>query len=650
MLTGLNEFQKETVLYNNGPMVVAASPGSGKTKSMTTKVCYLVNELGIKPSRIWSFTLTNKAADEMRERLEKLLGDKASRLNVSTIHSMAYQMLKKFRLNDNPNYKMPKVMVNNGPVIMHLYAFMKSGNYKRLDAKDFFKKISGLKMSLVTVKNFKNFHPYKLSNSKYDMEYNQVLHDVFRAYQKFLKNKGYMDYTDMLVDCYYEMMDSKNKDFLKRIQSKIDYITVDECQDNNSVSHKIAEMLMGENKKIAFYGDLRQCVYSFAGADIDITKNFITKHSSKVFDLPINYRSTKTIVENSNKFISYQKNVLGAPATTPNEVGEHVSYHTALDEMEEANYIADTIDELTYTGGYAHKDIAIIYRVHSQAIPIVDELMGRGIPHIQYVKTNFFLRKEVKDVLDYLRIAIDYENATLKEISTIIHKPSRFISNAAISIIKDYMIDNDCNAYTAFENVSGMYGINDFQKKVISGLHAQLIALSDMCESGSSSESIIKYICQEHGIGYEKYAIEQKLHKDPDADIRMDFDALIGTSKRFDSIEEFLSDITLKIAESKRKPTGKEEAVKLMSCHSAKGLEFPVVIVAGLNDRIFPFYLAVQEGNVDEERRVLYVAITRPEKKLYLSAINGKMGRFKVLHSPYLYQMDFNYNGGSNGS
>lgn len=644
MLETLNEHQKEAVLYNDGPLAVIASAGSGKTHSVTTKIQYLVEVMKVRPNRIWAFTFTNKAAEEMGERLEEMVGDDASKLKLSTIHKMAYKILKSCRLASNPTYKMPKPMANTGPVLMHLFAFLKNGNYKTNDAKLMLANISGLKMNLITTKNFKQHVPYNEMKDPKRMDDAQVMHEFYKAYQKFLRTKGYMDFTDMLVDCYYELIDPKNSPFVERLQDKCEYVILDETQDTNAIAYKLVKILAKKHNRLFVFGDLRQAIYSFQGADDELTRDFISQYKAKVIDLPINYRSTKTIVESANKLISYQKNVIGVPATTPNEVGDPISFHTHENLGGEAYYIADLIEGLVSSGDYEYRDITILYRVHSQAVQIVNQFMAVNIPHIQFVKTSFFLRKEMKDVITYLKIARDYDKIPLKDIKSIIHKPSRYVSNVALNAVEEYMDDNDATVREALDNVWSL-NINSMQSTNLSKAHNQFTTLTRMYKGGSDIKEMIQYICKDSGVGYENWAINDKIEREPDADISMDFDALMGTANEFGTVDEFLEYIDGQIRESRKVKDESANAIKLMSVHRSKGMGFPVVIIAGLTDRTYPFHMAVNEGNSDEERRVMYVALTRAKKKIYLSAIDGRMGRLKVRPSPYLDQMNINYTG-----
>jgi DNA helicase-2/ATP-dependent DNA helicase PcrA len=641
-LSSLNERQKEAVLYNDGALAVLSSAGSGKTRVITSKIAYLINVLKVRPSRIIACTFTKKATSEMTTRLEPLIGDAIGRLKVGTIHSIAYGILKQAKLMREPTHRMPTILINNFPVLMHLYKFCKEKELANKNAKMYVQEISILKLELYTVHNFcdrKQIDPDSPHKT-----FNHDMFTVFKEYERWLKKNKKMDFADILSQCYYILKDERYQAFVESLQRRCEYILLDECQDTNTVSFKIINILADYHKNVTIVGDSRQLIYSFQGANMQNLHDFNNLYDPRIVDLNVNYRSTKTIVDNSNKLISFATNVIGEPAVTPNVEGDQISYFTSPTAEDEVESIVRTVQSLRVQG-HEWRDIAILYRVHSQSVPIEDQFIFDDIPFITFNNQSFYKRREIKDLIEYMKVFVDPHKMSDKQLKRLCNKPTRFISGKTINELQEYCFEYDKDLYEGIRDVYDTE-IQNYQKSMVESFYFNIEKGHRMYKQGASPAQLFDFVIKE--VGYEDWAVKEKQEREPDVDITLNFDTIISTVSRYSTPEEFLDFLVEHEAEEKRKKDENGDYIKLMSIHASKGKEFKVVIVLGVCDRLYPFHMAVGEGNEPEERRVMYVAITRPEKKLFLSVVNGKMGRYNVLPSPYMKQMNFEFKGLTN--
>jgi len=420
-LSALNERQKQAVVYNDGPQAVLSSAGSGKTRVITTKIAYLINVLKVMPNRIVACTFTKKATNEMIKRLKPMVGDVIDRIKVGTIHSISYGILKQAKLMREPTHRMPSILVNSFPVLMHLYKFCKEKELENKNAKMYIQEISILKLELYTVGNFcarKQIDPKDERRT-----FNHDLFTVFKEYERWLKKNRKMDFADILSQCYYILIDERYKPFVESLQRRCEHILLDECQDTNTVSFKIINILADHHRNVTIVGDSRQLIYSFQGANMQNLHDFNKRYDPKISDLNTNYRSTKTIVDNSNKLISYATNVIGEPAVTPNEDGDQINYLTSDSAENECENILRLVQDL-HSEGHSWKDMAILYRVHSQSVPIEDQFIYDEIPFITFNNQSFYKRREIKDLIEYLKIFMDPHKMTSKQLKRICNKPT----------------------------------------------------------------------------------------------------------------------------------------------------------------------------------------------------------------------------------
>jgi DNA helicase-2/ATP-dependent DNA helicase PcrA len=359
-------------------------------------------------------------------------------------------------------------------------------------------------------------------------------------------------------------------------------------------------------------------------------------------DLKVNYRSTSTIVNNANHFVekSGMKNIIGVPSTTPNGNGQPIKYLTNCDMNSEADRVFELVQYLEKEKGIAKKDMAILYRVHSQAMPLEDLMIMNDYPYIMYVKNSFYMRKEVRDILEYLSLFLDPENLDKKSLKRLINKPVRYVSNKALEEFEWAVSDYDGH-WEALQEIWDIPDLNPKQREYLRCFYNNIATGHNMHEAGAKPEKLIDYVL--NTIGYEDWLLKEKTEKDPDNDSMMNFDTIKNTARLFDKTSEFLEYIEEVKEKSKEKKDENGDYLKMMSIHASKGKEFKAVIIIGGCSRIYPFYRSVQEGNEEEEKRVMYVAITRPIDELYISTIDGMYGRFNVQPTHYLNFMDINY-------
>jgi len=642
-LSSLNEKQLEAVLYNDGPLAVLSTSGSGKTRTVTTKIAYLISELNYRPSSVWACTFTNKAANEMKDRLEEMLGDKASSIKIATLHSTANRITKFLKQRENPSYKAPTPLFSDAAAFFYFFYWGRKEKLRSLDMKMYLQEIAHCKLNLITLDNFKKHKPYIEDDFEYD--FNQDLHKVYKQYQSFLRAKNKIDFNDMLVICYQTLIDPKYAMHVERLRERINYLLVDETQDTNLVSFKIIDEIIKDKGYVTIVGDCRQLIYSFQGASMGNIHNFIKTHSPKIIDLNINYRSSKTIVEASNSLIANASGIIGEAAITPNDVGSTIKYMTTYDTGMEGEAVHDLVLRLV-EGGCEYRDIAILYRVHSQSIEVEDQFMLNDIPYLIHTKSHFYFRKEIKDLLTYLKIIVDKDEVDIADLKRIANRPTRYLGNKTMDEFENYCFDNDLNLWSGMQRVFES-DLSYREQEAIDKLYGSLSGLSILLASGSSTTQLIEYILKD--IKYEEWAIKEMKAKNPEADVTLNLDALKTSVGKFETPQEFLDFVaeTLELEKKKKKDVN-GDYVNMMTVHASKGLEFRYVIVLGVSTRIFPFYRAVEENNEEEEKRVMYVAITRPKEELFLSIIDGRIGRYEVSPSPYVFNMDIGYKGGSN--
>lgn len=643
-LESLNDLQKEAVLYNEGPLTILSVAGSGKTRTLTTKIAYLTEELGIRPGRIWACTFTKKAANEMQERLSGIIGEKADFVKLSTIHSLAFKLWKQGMRSKEPWWECPKILSNEGIAQSALYKFLKKHSFPSKDAKEYLAKISLFKLDRIRPKDVKQRieantgYPIRW-DKPHELKWEESVYLVYKEYERWKEEKDYIDFQDMLLNCIDLLENPRFESFVSKVQRNCEYLLVDEAQDTNTIAFKIMKIIGDQHRNISIIGDLRQSIYGFQGAKISNAKQFINEYNPKMINLNINYRSSRTIVENANEVIAKSTEVIGEPAITPNPEGERIRLIGNYGLAGEGQNILDLVKHMHDVEGHDWKDIAVLYRIHSQSREIEDQFLLNEIPYVIFSKTSFYNRKEIKDLLCYLEIALHPDKADIKQYKRIANRPVRYITNKTFNEVDDIADDLEIHHSEIFASpwdyISDGQLVNSIEK-----LMGDITLLRRYINQGKETSEIFRFILE--SLGYKEWAINEKKMRDVDDDVEMNFESLIGSVHKFKDPQDFLDFVDDIKNKEKKKKDENGNYIKMMSIHASKGKEFPVVIIAGMCNRTYPFYKAVEEGNVDEERRVMYVALTRPKSKLILSNILSRYGKFKVNTSPYLMNMNVN--------
>ncbi len=607
LLTSLNEAQKEAVQQTEGPLLVLAGAGSGKTRVLTTRIAYLIKEKGIPPYKILAITFTNKAAAEMKSRVESTVPESIRELWVSTFHSACLRMLRrqaKF-LGYGENF----VIYDNGDqqtVVKDCIRELDIDD-KRFTPRSLASAISQAKNRLVDHVAFEE--------QAYDF-YSRILARVYELYQKRLKSNNALDFDDLLM--LTVRLFQENQAVLKYYQNKFRYILVDEYQDTNHAQYVLVNLLAGEHRNLCVVGDPDQSIYNFRGADIQNILSFEKDYpEARVIKLEQNYRSTGSILEAANNVIKNNPNRKDKQLWTAAGEGSPLVVHLANDEKMEAHYVAGRIEMMHGIKAMGYNNFAVLYRTHAMSRAIEEIFIRRGIPYTIIGGLKFYDRKEIKDLLAYLRLLDNPLDAV--SLARIINVPRRGIGDASLQKILNYAASNAIDMVQALARAKDIPGLVGKAKNAAALLGSILSGLA--AESGELSVTeITRGILEKTG-----YWAELEAENSVESRTRQEnLKELLTVTGDFDrnaeekTLTEFLAGIAL-VAEVDKLDDDTEKVV-LMTLHSAKGLEFPVVFLIGMEEGVFPHSRSLDEpGEMEEERRIAYVGITRAEKMLYLT-------------------------------
>ena len=596
MLENLNKEQLEAVTTTEGPLLVLAGAGSGKTKVLTTRVAYLIDELGITPESILAITFTNKAAKEMKDRIFKMLGTVAYQIQISTFHSFGLTILKEHydKLGYDKNFTILD-SDDSSTVVKKILKDMDK-DPKKYSYKAIRNKISSAKNELMEPEDLAKF-------STNDMD--ELVVDVYKKYKEKLKTNNSVDFDDLLM--LPITLFRKYPEVLKFYQDRFKYILIDEYQDTNEAQYLLTKMISAKYKNICVVGDNDQSIYSFRGSNYKNILNFEKDYNNaKVIMLERNYRSTKQILDVANCII--KKNTLRKDKNlwTDNETGEKVKYHRAENEKDEAFYVKCQIEELKKTEKLS--EIAVLYRTNAQSRNMEEALLKENIPYKVIGSMYFYKRKEIKDLLSYLNVI--YNSNDDISLLRVINVPKRGIG---AKTIENLSIQADLLNQSIYSTIEA--GKELEFKKIIEDIKAN--------KDNMSLTELVDYVLAKSGMRKE-FEDENTL----DSEVRLEnLEEFKSITKNFEeergiiSLEDFLMEISLVADVEEHK--NNTEVVTLMTIHSAKGLEFDNVFVIGLEEGIFPHTNCLNDFNeVEEERRLCYVSITRARKKLWL--INAK--------------------------
>lgn len=626
ILEGLNPEQEKAVKHEKGPLLILAGAGSGKTRVLTHRIAYLIEEVGVNPWNILAITFTNKAAGEMRERVDHIVGSGAEYIWVSTFHSACVRILRRYI--EALGYSRSFTIYDSDDQKTLMRDILK---YLELDPKKYKERavlnaISSAKDELI------NAEQYELRAQGDFLK--ETYARAYREYEKRLRDSNALDFDDLI--CKTIQLLEENPEILEHYQNRFRYIMVDEYQDTNTAQFRLINLLAnsrGENgeleQNLCVVGDDDQSIYKFRGANIYNILNFEQEYpNARVIKLEENYRSTQNILDAANAVISHNSMRKDKALWTRKEKGDAIYFSRFDNEYEEATSIAEAIVNATSTGQADYNDFAILYRTNAQSRVLEEKLVSANIPYRIVGAVNFYQRREIKDILAYLRTI---ENG-LDDISArrIINVPKRGIGLTTIDRISNYALEHETSFYGALQNYEYIDGIKRAEAKLSSFVSLMESFKRHLEDPAYSLEDIVREILTESG--YLR-ALEEE-----------DTDEANG---RIENLEEFISKVAFYEENCEETPTlsgfleevalvadidtldESTNLVLLMTLHSAKGLEFPYVYMAGMEDGIFPGYMAVTGDDpeeMEEERRLCYVGITRAMKKLSLSCA---MTRFR---------------------
>ena len=617
LLNGMNDRQAEAVQTTEGPLLIMAGAGSGKTRVLTHRIAHLIDEKLVNPWNILAITFTNKAAREMKERAAALNPATQDCL-IATFHSMCVRILR--READHIGYNRNFTIVDPGEQRTLMKRILKNLN---LDPKKW-----NERAILGTISNAKNdlSDEVAYANMAGDM-YTEIVAKCYTAYQKELRQSEAMDFDDLIM-LTLRLFD-QNPDVLTYYQQRYQYIHVDEYQDTNHAQYQLVKLLASRFKNICVVGDADQSIYGWRGADMQNILDFEKDYpEAKVVLLEENYRSTKTILQAANEVIRNNRNRRPKNLWTQNEDGEEIVYYRANDEQDEALFVARTIDQLSREG-YSHKDFAVLYRTNAQSRTVEEALLKANIPYTMVGGTKFYSRKEIRDVISYLNlIANPSDNISYERV---VNEPKRGVGPGTVEKIRDFAASQEISLLDASANIM----LSPVKGKAAQAVYEFANLILDLRErlDDYSVTELVELVLKKTG-----YAAALAAQATLESQARIEnIEEFLSVTKNFDEspdnpsdesgldkLSRFLNDLAL-IADT---DDGEQESseVTLMTLHAAKGLEFPVVFLVGMEENVFPLSRASEdEDELEEERRLAYVGITRAEKILYLTNANSRL-------------------------
>lgn len=627
ILKGLNPQQKKAVETTEGPLLVVAGAGSGKTSVLTRRVAYLIEENQVAPWSILAITFTNKAASEMKSRIQDLLGPVAESVWISTFHSLGVRILR--RDADKIGYTKNFTIADSGEQRTLIKRILKDLNYdvKQYDPRAILGQISKAKNMLLEPEDYEE---------QVASPFEKVAAKVYKAYQTELKRGGIMDFDDLIMQTLKLL--KTNKDVLHFYQNKFRYILVDEYQDTNQAQYELCQLLAAQYKNICVVGDADQSIYGWRGANMENILNFEKDYKDSEVNtimLEQNYRSTGHILSAANSVIENNVNRKVKNLWTDKGDGEKVNYYRASNGNDEAYFIISKIKE-EVKKGRSYKDFSVLYRTNAQSRNIEEILVKSNIPYKIVGGHKFYDRKEIKDILAYLKIIANPNDSM--SLNRIINTPKRGIGPTTMAKFNSFASENNFGMLEAFNNL------------VLAPITGS--AATKLNKFGDSFRDIVKY-AQDHNVTEltEKildefgYLDALRADKTLEAEARLEnIQEFLGVTKRFDdnyepedeetnSLEDFLAEVSLLSDQDDLEDEGNE--VTLMTLHAAKGLEFPVVFLIGMEEGIFPISRALNDpAELEEERRLAYVGITRAREELYLTNAMSRMLYGRIQANP----------------
>lgn len=590
----LNDRQKEAVLYGDGPLLILAGAGSGKTSVLTKRVAYLIKERNVSPKNIVAITFTNKAAKEMKERIIKEVGKEGYDIQISTFHSFGLRIIKENY--EKLGYEKNFTIIDSDDSLTVVKKILKEMGIDstRFNPKFIKNQISSCKNEMVTPEKYKNLVNDELSD---------ITYKVYKKYQDTLLRNNSLDFDDLLIKPI-ELF-NKYKEVLENYQELFKYVFIDEYQDTNEAQYILSKMISAKYKNICVVGDDAQSIYSWRGANFKNILNFEKDYkNAKVILLEQNYRSTKTILNAANSVIKNNINKKDKNLWTDNSLGEKIKYVRTNDEKDEASYVTREIRNLV-NNGVSLDDIAVLYRTNAQSRTIEEGFLNSNIPYKIVGAFAFYSRKEIKDLLAYLKLI--YNTKDDVSLMRIINYPKRKIG---AKTIENLSMDAVLNGISMFDVISSGKEL-EFKKLILEMKEkSEVLSLTETIDMVLDKSGIKSELESEHTL---------------EADIRLEnLNEFKSITKTFEeesgiaSLEDFLNEVSL-VSDVNDQKNDNSPKVTLMTIHAVKGLEYKYVFVIGMEENIFPHVNSCEEdGGIEEERRLCYVAITRAKEKLYL--------------------------------
>ena len=590
----LNDRQKEAVLYGDGPLLILAGAGSGKTSVLTKRVAYLIKERNVSPKNIVAITFTNKAAKEMKERIIKEVGKEGYDIQISTFHSFGLRIIKENY--EKLGYEKNFTIIDSDDSLTVVKKILKEMGIDstRFNPKFIKNQISSCKNEMVTPEKYKNLVNDELSD---------ITYKVYKKYQDTLLRNNSLDFDDLLIKPI-ELF-NKYKEVLENYQELFKYVFIDEYQDTNEAQYILSKMISAKYKNICVVGDDAQSIYSWRGANFKNILNFEKDYkNAKVILLEQNYRSTKTILNAANSVIKNNINKKDKNLWTDNSIGEKIKYVRTNDEKDEASYVTREIRNLV-NNGVSLDDIAVLYRTNAQSRTIEEGFLNSNIPYKIVGSFAFYSRKEIKDLLAYLKLI--YNTKDDVSLMRIINYPKRKIG---AKTIENLSMDAVLNGTSMFDVISSGKEL-EFKKLILEMKEkSEVLSLTETIDMVLDKSGIKSELESEHTL---------------EADIRLEnLNEFKSITKTFEeesgiaSLEDFLNEVSL-VSDVNDQKNDNSPKVTLMTIHAVKGLEYKYVFVIGMEENIFPHVNSCEEdGGIEEERRLCYVAITRAKEKLYL--------------------------------
>ena len=605
---GLNPQQAEAVINTEGPMLIMAGAGSGKTKVLTCRVANLLQK-GVRPYRILAITFTNKAAAEMRERVNNMSGPAAKDVWLFTFHAFCARFLR-MEIDKLPGYGGNFAIYDTADSQNLIKQILKEMNLddKRFQPSGILSRISNAKNALQDAAAF--------ARQAGDF-YEQKVADIYGRYEQKLQLNNALDFDDLLMLSIKLLQE--NKEVREKYQDRFDYLLVDEYQDTNHAQYLLTKFLAAKHRNICVVGDADQSIYGWRGADIQNILDFEKDYpDAKVIKLEQNYRSTQIILDAANAVIENNTGRKPKNLWTENKSGADIIYFQAVDERDEARFVIEQLQNLQRTENKKLGDMAILYRTNTQSRIFEEMLIKSGISYNMVGGLKFYERKEIKDIIAYLRVI--FNPADSLSLLRIINVPKRGIGDASLAKIQAYAAANNVSLFEAVSNAAVIDGLSSRFVSKLDDLAGIIFELMNLANE-APVEDLIDRVLRDTG-----YLEELENERTPQAQSRIDnLHELISVAQEFaaseeeNNLENFLAHVAL-VSDIDDTELG-EDAITLMTLHSSKGLEFPVVFLVGMEEGLFPHARTLMdETEIEEERRLCYVGITRAKEKLFLSS------------------------------